>query len=195
MHKYDIIKRNEGGIFLVKKVELQSGYIADAIIETKKKRFNEKFTTIEEVNIIKQVMQNRLQQKNLNVKFIDRFLERYFNIIGGVITTVDKEIVSLKPYISDMEIRETVYDEYFIYLCLCEILICKLNNSLEHTCQNCVTECTGLFNQSHSKPNDCTKWTHDFVIDCINNIATSDRLLIEEAQSINCYTKRKNILK
>lgn len=164
-------------------LELQTGYIADAIMETKKKRFNEDFTTVEEVNIIKKLMQNRIQQKNLNVKFVDAFFERYFDIINGVITKADKETPSLKPYISDMEIRETVYDEHFIYLCLCEILICKLNNSIEHTCYNCVTECTGLFNQSHSKPNDCTKWTHDFVVDCVNNISTSERLLIEEASS------------
>ena len=37
------------------KLNLQNGYIADSIIQTKKKRFNEEFTTMEEVNIIKQV--------------------------------------------------------------------------------------------------------------------------------------------
>lgn len=165
------------------KLELQTGYIADAIIETKKKRFNEEFTTIEEVSIMKQLIQNRIQQKNLNVKFIDVFFKRYFDIINKVITKADKETESLKYYIADMGIREIIYDEDFIYLCLCEILICKLNNSIEHTCNNCGAECTGLFNQSHSKPNDCTKWVHDFVAECINNIPTSERLLIEEAQS------------
>ncbi len=64
----------------MRKLELQTGYIADAIMETKKKRFNEDFTTVEEVNIIKQLMQNRIQQKNLNVKFVDTFFERYFYI-------------------------------------------------------------------------------------------------------------------
>ena len=34
-------------------LNLQSGYIADAIIETKKKNFNENFTTMDEVNIVK----------------------------------------------------------------------------------------------------------------------------------------------
>lgn len=43
------------------KLELQIGYIADAIIETNKKRFNEHFTTMEEVNIIKEVMKKRIE--------------------------------------------------------------------------------------------------------------------------------------
>lgn len=45
------------------KLELQTGYIADAIMQTRKQKFNEEFTTIEEVNIIRQVIENRIQQK------------------------------------------------------------------------------------------------------------------------------------
>lgn len=73
------------------KLELQSGYIADAIIETKRKRFNENFTTMEEVNIIKQVIEQRIKNKNLNVKIIDAFFRNYFNIINGIITKADEE--------------------------------------------------------------------------------------------------------
>ena len=48
------------------KLVLQSGYIADAIIETKRKRFNENFTTMEEVYIIRQVIEQRIKNKNLS---------------------------------------------------------------------------------------------------------------------------------
>lgn len=98
------------------KLELQIGYIADAIIETNKKRFNEHFTTMEEVNIIKEVMKKRIEQKSLKVKFINTFFEKYFDITNGVIIKTDQQTESLKPYISNLEIRETIYDEDFIYV-------------------------------------------------------------------------------
>lgn len=44
------------------KLELQTGYIADAIIQTKQNRYNEAFTTMEEVNIIKEAMQKRIKR-------------------------------------------------------------------------------------------------------------------------------------
>lgn len=143
-----------------RKLELQTGYIADAIMQTKKKKFNEEYTTIEEVDIIKQVMKKRIQQRNLSVKFVDGFFERYFDITNGVITKADKDTVSLRPYISNMEIGDTIYDEQFIYLCLCEIIIDKLNNSVEHACYTCNTECTGGL--SPEKAKNCNRWSHDF---------------------------------
>ena len=143
-----------------RKLELQTGYIADAIIQTKKNRFNEEFTTIEEVNIMKEVMQKRIKQKELIVEFVDAFFKRYFDIINGVITKADKDTESLNIYISDVDIRETVYDEDFIYLCLCEIMINRIANSIEHTCSNCNSNCCGGLSSEQAK--DCTKWSHDF---------------------------------
>ena len=142
------------------KLELQSGYIADAIIETKRKRFNEDFTTMEEVNIIEQVIQQRIKEKDLKVKIVNDFFKRYFDIINGVITKADKETESLKFFISNIEIRETIYDENLIYLCICEIIINKLNNSIEHTCSNCNSLCCGGLCNEQAKI--CSKWTHDF---------------------------------
>lgn len=142
------------------KLVLQTGYIADAIIQTKKNRFNEQFTTIEEVNVMKEVMQKRVEQKELNVKFVDAFFKKYFDIANGVITKSDKETESLKVYISDIEIREAIYDEDFIYLCLCEIMINRLTNSLDHTCSDCNSYCCGGLSSEQAK--DCTKWSHNF---------------------------------
>ena len=146
------------------KLELQSGYIADAIIETKRKRFNENFTTMEEVNIIKQVIEQRIKNKSLNVKIINSFFRDYFSIINGVITKVDEETETLKVFISGKniqettEIRETIYDKNLIYLCLC--IISKLNNSIRHTCSTCNSFCCGGLCDEQAKT--CSKWTHDF---------------------------------
>lgn len=149
-----------------RKLQLQTGYIADAIMQTRKKKFNEKFTTIDEVNIIKQVIEKRIEEKSLNVKFVDGFFERYFEITNGIITKIDEETVSLRQYISATtmdemrEIQETIYDENLIYLCLCEIMTNKLNNSIEHNCSTCNTECChGL---SPEKAQNCYRWSHDF---------------------------------
>lgn len=149
-----------------RKLELQTGYIDDAIMQTRKQKFNEEFTTIEEVNIIRQVIENRIQQKDLNVTFVDGFFQKYFDIINGVITKADKETVSLKQYISGRtmdettEIQETIYDENLIYLCLCEIMINKLNDSIEHTCYTCNTECTGGLSPEQAE--NCYRWSHCF---------------------------------
>ena len=148
------------------KLELQSGYIADAIIETMRKRFNENFTTMEEVNIIKQVIEQRIKNKNLNVKIIDAFFRNYFNIINGIITKADEKTKTLKFFISGKDIQETteicetIYDENLIYSCLCEIIINKLNNSIKHTCSNCNSLCCGGL--CDEQANECNKWTNGF---------------------------------
>lgn len=115
-------------------LELNASYIADAIIETKEKRFNEDSTTVDEVNIIKQIIQKRIEQKNLKVKITDGFFKKYFSIINGIITKIDKETESLKQYISSIEIREAIYDEDFVYLCLCEILINNVDKKSPFDC-------------------------------------------------------------
>ena len=171
------------------KLELQTGYIADSIIDVKLKRFGEKFASIEEVLIIKKLMELRLKKQGLEVEFIDRFFSNYFRVDNGVITKFE-ESNTLKAYLSDKEIKEIIYDNNFIYYCLCQILINKLNNSIEHKCNNCITECTGLFQQPHSRSNDCTRWTHDFIEDCINNISTSERLLIAENPKQQGFVKK-----
>lgn len=149
-----------------RKIELQNYYIADAIIQTKKKRFNEQFTTLEEVNIIKQVIEKRIKEKKLDLKFADCYFEKYFNIINGIITRIDKDTENLKSYISGRTMdemianQEIIYDENLIYLCLCEIMINKLSNSIERSCHTCNTECCGGL--SIQKAQNCNRWTHDF---------------------------------
>lgn len=115
---------------------------------------------MEEVNIINQEIQKRIKEKNLKVKIFTAFFEKYFNIINGLITKADKETESLTFFISDLEIRETIYDENFIYSCLCEIIINKLNNSIEHSCSNCNSVCCGGLCDDQAK--NCSKWTNDF---------------------------------
>lgn len=144
-----------------KKLELQTSYIADAIIQTKKKRFNEEFTTLEEVNIVKQLIQKRIELEKLDVELVDGFFKKYFNIINGVITKADKETPTLKVYISDLKIRLAIYDEDFIYLCICEIMCNKLYNSIEHTCSNCSTLCYDTL--PPQQVSNCKMWKCDFM--------------------------------
>lgn len=159
----------------MKELELQTGYIADAILQTKMKKFNENFTTIEEVNIIKQLIQERIKQRNLKVVIFDRFFEKYFDIINGIITKADKKTATLKPFICDVEIAETIYDENFICLCLYEIMTNKFNNSIPHNCSTCDNTCYNLCAAYE-------KWSHDFEEDCKYNLSVEERQLIEKIQ-------------
>ena len=51
-------------------------------------------------------------------------------------------------------------DEKFIYLCLCQIIVNKLNNSIEHNCLNCSRECSG--NLNYSGDHICFRWKYDY---------------------------------
>lgn len=141
-------------------LELKIGYIADVIIEIKKKRFNEDFTTEEEVELIRQCIEKRVNKNNDVTKFTYAYPKKSFNIVNGVITKVNNDSEILKASISDEKIVEMIYDEDFIYLCLCEIMINKLYNSIDHTCFNCSTECCGKLNSSSE--DDCFRWSYDF---------------------------------
>ena len=145
------------------KLKLQTGYIVDAIIQVKKNRFNEEFTTIEEVDMIKSLIQKRFNQKGLNVKFVDTFFTRYFNIIDGVIIKASKESESLEVYICDEEVYKIIYDEEFIYLCLYKIMLNKRANSIEHTCTNCNSYCCGGLSPEQAE--NCNKWTHSVFVE------------------------------
>lgn len=168
-------------------LELQTGYIADAIIDVKLRRFGEKFASVQEILIMQEVMEQRLKSKGLKVKFIDEFFNDYFRVDNNVVTKYD-EAESLKKYISNKEIRKTIYDDNFIYYCLCQILINKLNNSIEHTCANCATkttiECEKLLlsKKTPTTPNNCDRWTCNVLKGCANNISEGEQLILEENQ-------------
>lgn len=163
------------------KVELTVKYIADAVIEVKKERFGEDFVSIDELIIIKKLIELRFKKMGYDANFGDVIFSSHFRIDNGVVAKTN--LLTWEKGIEDEQVREIIYDKEFIYYCLCQILINKLNNSMEHNCKNCVTECTGLFCQSHSKPNDCIRWSHDFEKDCINNISFEERTLLEEEQN------------
>lgn len=170
-------------------LELQTGYIADAVIDVKLRRFGEKFASVQEILIMQEVMEQRLKNKGLKVKFIDAFFNSYFRVDNNVVTKYD-EAESLKKYISNKEIRKTIYDDNFIYYCLCQILINKLNNSIKHTCANCATkttiECEELLlsKKTPTTPNNCDRWTYNILKGCANNISEGEQLILEENQKI-----------
>ncbi len=171
------------------KLYLPIVYIVDAIINVKIEKFGERFVSVDEVLVMKKIMELRLAKKKLKVEFRDEFLSSYFRVDNDVITKCDNDI-ALKD-ISDEEVRQVIYDEKFIYYCLCQMLINKLNNSMEHSCNNCNTLCLGLFNKSHFRPNNCIKWTHDFIDDCKDNISEEELILLTEEQAKKVQVKSR----
>lgn len=100
-------------------LELQVGYIADAILDAKQETMGEDFTTIQEVNMIRPFIEDRMKQKELDVKFVEGFFKKYFNIDmeTGIITRVDKNF-NLKDCVGNVYVRKALYDQAFIYIFL-----------------------------------------------------------------------------
>lgn len=177
-------------------LELQTGYIADAIIDVKSERFGERFTSIQEVLIMQKLIERRLKKKGLRVTFIDAFFSDYFRVDNDVITKC-YESETLKNYIGNREIRKTIYDDNFIYYCLCQMLINKLNNSINRTCVNCATNTTSeckkllLGKNPSTKSINCDRWTYNIVEACANNIDKTEQSIIEKAQEKGPVKKLK----
>lgn len=148
-----------------KTIEIKIDCVFDSIINVKKKRFNEGFTTLEEVEIIKKLIQKRMLKNNVNISF-SKYSNEDFNIIDNLIIKINRK--NIKKYISDSNILKIIYDERFIYLCLCEIMVNKLNDSIEHTCLNCSRECFGNF--SYSDSHTCFRWEHNFKVETANQL-------------------------
>lgn len=177
----------------MKKLELQIGYIADAIIDVKSERFDERFVSIKELLIIKKIMELRLKEKQLMVSFVDTLFDNYFRVDNDVITKTEGK--TLKMYICDEQIRETIYDNELIYDCLCKILISKLENSIEHTCSTCFHNCEEFPDMADK--NTCCGWKHNFEEHCLWNLSSEERQLIEDSQSQEAPVQKlvKNIAK
>lgn len=166
----------------MERLELKLGYIADAIIDVKKERFNERFATIEEIFIIRDLMKLRFKRKNQQLLTTDYFFDGYFRVDNDVVTKTNDES-SLKPYIGDQKIIDLIYDNDFIYHCLLEILNNKINNSMEHTCFNCKRVCGNRMFSSPSyliTPNECERWKHNFDYDCKEKLKPEERQFVKE---------------
>lgn len=139
-----------------KPVEIKLDYIIDSILKVKNKRFNENFTTLEELEVIKKLIERRIIKNNISIKFTELFSKKNFSLINNILfKTNTKEL----EYISD-NIMGLIYDENFIYICLCEYKVSKLNDSIEHNCSNCSRKCSGNF--SYSNDYTCFRWKYDF---------------------------------
>lgn len=164
------------------KLELSIKWIIDSVIIVKKERFGENFASIAEVIIIKKLIELELKSLGYDVNFAHTMLDSNFHVDNDVITKTNN--LTFENEISDEQIRNMIYDKEFIYYCLCQILINKLNNSMEHSCKNCNTLCPlGLFHQSRSKPNNCCLWTHNFDADLVANLSPKERAFLEKEQS------------
>lgn len=169
-------------------LELQTGYIADAIIDVKSEKFGERFVSIKELLTIKKIVELRLKEKQLRVSFVDTFFSNYFRVDNDVITKTDGE--TLKMYIRDERIRQIIYDDELIYYCLCKILISKLNNSMEHICGTCYRECED--SPTIAAKNTCCDREHNFGSDFSGIFSMEEQQILEDGQSQE-VSNRKNI--
>ena len=163
------------------KLELVTGYIADAIIEVKKEKFRENFATIQEVSIIRKLIEQRLNEKNIPVLFLNSIGNGFnIDIDNDIITKTTKE--TLKISLNE-DLAKIIYDSSFIYYCLCQILINKLNNSIEHACDNCINNCTKCFKMlSTLYLKEQINRNHDFITACKDNFSPLELLIIAENQ-------------
>jgi len=84
------------------------------------------------------------------------FSKKNFILINNILfKTNEKELTYLSQ-----DIMTLIYDEHFIYLCLCEYKVSKLKSSIEHNCSNCSRNCSGNF--SYSNDYTCFRWKYDF---------------------------------
>lgn len=107
-------------------VFLEFSYVVDAIIWVKQKRFNENYASVDECILIKQKMQQALNEYRENVIITDNINYSWFHI-DNVITVTDDTI----RFNLNNDLYQIVYDEAFIYMCLCEIMLDKLAKSMQ----------------------------------------------------------------
>lgn len=140
-------------------IEIKLDYIIDTIIKVKNKRFNENFITLEELEVIKKLIEKRMAKNNVSIIFSEMFSKRNFTLINNVLIKLNEK----KLEHTSSDIMNIICDENFIYLCICEYKVSKLNNSIEHNCFNCSRECSGNF--SYSNEHTCFRWKYDFEVE------------------------------
>lgn len=107
-------------------VFLEFSYVVDAIIWVKQKRFNENYASVDECILIKQKIQQALNEYRGNVIITENINYSWFHI-DNVITVTDDTI----RFNLNNDLYQIVYDETFIYMCLCEIMLDKLAKSMQ----------------------------------------------------------------
>lgn len=145
------------------KVKLSEGFIIDSIITTKEKRFNECFTTKDELEFVKKCVKSRAVFNDINIEYI-AFEDKdiIININDVLVKATNSSYINI---ISDKILRALVYDEKFIYYCLYEYKKKKLISSIEKTCDNCNTHCCGSINKTYAQ--NCKSWSYNE--DQVNN--------------------------
>ena len=70
--------------FSVRTFFIEESYVIATIIKTKSKYLKEKFTTFKEINIIKSILQNEFNKKNLDVCITSQIDNEFFTIYDSV---------------------------------------------------------------------------------------------------------------
>lgn len=104
---------------------LPASCIADAIICARKRNNEDEFATLEEVNYIKKLMNLRMKEEKIDVRFSDEFLNRFFFVDTncGIVTKNDEDF-TYKRYLAD-KINDVLYDYSFIDESITDLKISK----------------------------------------------------------------------
>lgn len=142
--------------------------VIDAILKVKMNQFNERFVTEEELYVIMKLLENRLQKSYDKVWILSDDKPKEFDLNNGVYTRSE----AYRSLYRERDIDDIVYDESFIQLCLCELMMTKLKQQI-CSCANCKSDRKSNHYCGHEESNalHCMFWTTDLCTDnCISEI-------------------------
>lgn len=138
---------------------LERTFVVLSIMNVKIKYFNEDFVTLSECNAVTKQLKSRLIESKIGIIITDEINRDYFDINGEIILKkVNIEDIQEANFINPI-IANVIFDEKFIYNCLCEIKVEELINTLERSCTNCNTHCSG-----GPEGYICDRWSNDVII-------------------------------
>lgn len=105
---------------------MEESYVTATIMKTKSKYLKEKFTTLKEINIIKNILQNEFNKKNLDVCITSQIDNEFFTIYDSVVFLNKgvgiKDIENrYKGYCPNIDILSVIWDEKLIFDSILEI--------------------------------------------------------------------------
>lgn len=97
---------------------LDTSFVIASIMYTKNKHYSEDFVTLKEVNVIRNILQQRFNKEKLNIIITDEFDFSYFKYIDGVILkndTLASIVNRYQGYCYSIECLKILWDDNFIF--------------------------------------------------------------------------------
>ncbi len=98
---------------------LDTSFVIASIMYTKNKHYQEEFATLKEVNVVKNILQQRFNKEKLNIIINDEVDFTYFKYIDGVILKNDVPLSGIvnryKGHCYSIECLKNLWDDNFIF--------------------------------------------------------------------------------